>query len=169
MKKLILTLSTLALGVNIGLAMSSKPADVAPNKQQPQSKQCKHNNKQPHKLVDIYSSDSKDSNALGVITFKNQNDYNIFYCKESNWCEVVNKEDGKTGWVDLAQLKESQEKYAKYMHTKNTVKRLEAYTKIQDQKIAQLNAMMMQMQKEFSYVLQQQQAQINQLKQGSYY
>ncbi|MDE5018955.1 hypothetical protein NAI67_13180, partial [Francisella tularensis subsp. holarctica] len=50
-----------------------------------------------------------------------------------------------------------------------TINRLEEYTKVQDQKISQLHAMMTQMLQEFAYVLEQQQAQINQLKQAYYY
>ncbi|APC91846.1 MULTISPECIES: hypothetical protein [Francisella] len=161
MKKLVLTGFMLAFGVSFSLAMSdSKPVESPAQKQH-----ADH----PHKLVDIYIKDDQNSKIFGQITLKNQDNYNIFYCKQNNWCEVVDKNNGNTGWISLDKLKQAQEKFAKYIHKQNTIKRLEEYTKIQDQKIAQLHAMMMQMHQEFAYALEQQQAQINQLKQTYYY
>ncbi|ALB01661.1 hypothetical protein ACH24_02820 [Francisella persica ATCC VR-331] len=125
MKKIVLTGFMLAFGVSSSLAMSySKPI------QSPAQKQYADNT---HKLVDIYSKDNKNSKVSAQITFENQDNYNIFYCKQ------------------------------------NTIKRLEEYAKVQDQKIAKLYAMIMQMQQDFTYALEQQQAQINQLKQAYYY
>ncbi|MED7789250.1 hypothetical protein [Francisella sp. 19X1-34] len=166
MKKIILTIGLLVFGMGLGLAMSSdKPVNT--------SKQEQTNNyakdKAHHKLVDIYTKEDKTSKVIGSITFKNQDSYNIFYCKNTGWCEVVNKANGNIGWVSLDQLKQAQQKYVSYMQKKDTLKKLVEYTAVQDQKIAQLHAMMMQMQKEFAIVLQKQQAQINQLSKAYYY
>ena len=120
-------------------------------------------------MVDIYSKADQNSKVSAQITFENQDNYNIFYCKQNNWCEVVDKNNGDTGWISLDKLKQTQEKFAKYMHKQNTIKRLEEYMKVQNQKIAQLYAMMMQMQQDFAHALEQQQTQINQLKQAYYY
>lgn len=164
MKKIILTLSIIAFGISSSMAMSeSKPAGKQQNNNAAKT-QGSH-----HKLVNIYAKDDKNSQISGKITLKNQNSYNIFYCKQNNWCEVVSEKDGKTGWISLDQLKQSQQKYAKVMHKKNTIKRLAEYTKLQDQKIVQLQTMMMQMQGDFAKALKQQQMQINQLKQAYYY
>lgn len=158
MRKLVLTGFILAFGVSYSLAMSdSKPV------QSPAQKQDADNS---HKLVGIYSKEDQNSKVSAQITFENQNNYNIFYCKQNNWCEVVDKNNGDTGWISLDKLKQTQEKFVKYMHKQNTIKGLEEYTKVQNQKIAQLHAMMMQMQQDFAYALEQQQAQINQLKQA---
>ncbi|MDE4963445.1 hypothetical protein NAI36_09590, partial [Francisella tularensis subsp. holarctica] len=92
-----------------------------------------------------------------------------FYCKQNNLCEVGDKNNGNTGWINLDKLKQAQEKFANHVHKQYTIKRLEEYTKVQDQKISQLHAMMTQLLQEFAYVLEQQQAQINQLKQAYYY
>ncbi|WP_084387543.1 hypothetical protein [Francisella sp. TX07-6608] len=161
MKKLVLAACMLAFGVSSSLAMSdSKPV---------QSPAQKQDVGHPHKLVDIYSKDDQSSKVSAQITLENQDNYNIFYCKQNNWCEVVDKNNGNTGWINLDKLKQAQEKFAKYVHKQNAIKRLEEYTKVQDQKISQLHAMMTQMRQEFAYVLEQQQAQINQLKQVYYY
>ena len=161
MKKLVLAGFMFAFGVNSSLAMSdSKPV------QSPAQKQDVNH---PHKLVDIYSKADQNSKVSAQITFENQDNYNIFYCKQNNWCEVVDKNNGDTGWISLDKLKQTQEKFAKYMNKQNTIKRLEEYTKVQNQKIVQLNAMMIQMQQDFAYALEQQQTQINQLKQAYYY
>ena len=161
MKKIVLAGFILAFGVSSSSAMSdTKPVQFPAQKQD-----AKH----PRKLVDIYSKDDQSSKVLAQITLENQDNYNIFYCKQNNWCEVVDKNNGATGWISLDKLQQAQEKFAKYVHKQNSIKRLEEYTKVQDQKIAKLHAMMMQMQQEFVYVLEQQQAQINQLKQAYYY
>ena len=155
MKKLVLTGFMLAFGVSYSLAMSdSKPV------QSPAQKQDANH---PYKLVDMYSKADQNSKVSAQITFENQDNYNIFYCKQNNWCEVVDKNNGDTGWISLDKLKQTQENFAKYMHKQNRIKRLEEYTKVQNQKIAQLHAMMMQMQQDFAYALEQQQTQINQL------
>lgn len=52
---------------------------------------------------------------------------------------------------------------------KQSFNKLAQYVQLQDQKIIQLQTVIMQMQKEFSTVLQNQQSQINQLQQSSYY
>ncbi|MED7819339.1 MULTISPECIES: hypothetical protein [unclassified Francisella] len=163
MKKIILTMGLLVFGAGVSLAMSSDKTVVA---KQEQTKQCTKNH---HDLVNIYTKEDATSKISGKITLKNQDDYNIFYCKNTGWCEVVNKTNGNTGWVSLDQLKQAQQKYASYMQKKDTIEKLVAYTNMQDQKIAQLNVMMMQMQKEFAYALQKQQAQINKLNQAYYY
>ncbi|WP_150467734.1 SH3 domain-containing protein [Francisella sp. SYW-9] len=166
MKKIILTISLLIFGASLGLAMSSdKP--VSTTKQEQSSNRTK--DKAHHKLVAIYTNEDTSSKIIGHITFKNQDSYNVFYCKNTGWCEVVNKANGSTGWVSLDQLKQAQQKYASYMQNKDTIKKLVEYTAVQDQKIAQLHAMMMQMQKEFATVLQKQQVQINQLSKAYYY
>ena len=150
----------------MGLAMSSdKPKNAT---EQEQTTKCAKN-KDHHKLVNIYTKEDASSEVADKITLKNQDDYNIFYCKNTGWCEVVNKTNGNTGWVNLDQLKQAQQKYADYMQKKDTVKKLVEYVNVQDQKIAQLHAMMQQMQKQFAVVLQKQQAQINQLNQAYYY
>ncbi|MDE5018897.1 hypothetical protein NAI67_12775, partial [Francisella tularensis subsp. holarctica] len=77
-------------------------------------------------------------------------------CKKNNGCEVVYKNNCNTGWINLDKLKQSKEKFAKHVHKQNTIKMLEEYTKVQDQKISQLQAMMTQMRQEFAYVLEQQ-------------
>lgn len=56
------------------------------------------------KLVDIYAKDDQSSEVKGQIGLNNQDNYNIFYCKQNNWCEVVNKDNGDTGWISLEQL-----------------------------------------------------------------
>jgi hypothetical protein len=144
---------------------SDKPVTTT---KQEQSSNCAKDKAQ-HKLVNIYTKEDEASKVTGYITFKNQDNYNVFYCKNTGWCEVVNKTNGDTGWVSLDQLKQAQQKYASYMQKKDTIKKLVEYTAVQDQKIAQLHAMMIQMQKEFANVLQQQQAQINQLSKAYYY
>nr|WP_145951726.1 SH3 domain-containing protein [Francisella uliginis] len=169
MKKIILTISFLVFGASLGLAMSSDKAATDVTKQQQVAKSKCTKNKDHHKLVDIYTDEDTSSKVTGKITLKNQDNYNIFYCKNTGWCEVVNKTDGKTGWIGLDQLKQAQQKYANYMQTKDTVRKLVEYVNVQDQKIAQLHAMMQQMQKQFAVVLQKQQAQINQLNQAYYY
>ncbi|MFV9973063.1 MAG: hypothetical protein AB8V06_01215 [Francisella endosymbiont of Hyalomma asiaticum] len=122
MRKLVLAGFMLAFGVSFSLDMSdSKPV---------QSPAQKQDADHLHKLVGIYSKEDHTSKVSALITFENQNNYNIFYCKQ------------------------------------NTIKWLEEYTKVQDQKIAQLHAMMMQMQHDFAYALEQQLAKINQLKQA---
>ena len=55
------------------------------------------------------------------------------------------------------------------MQKKAYFNKLAQYMQLQDQKIIQLQTVIMQMQKEFSTVLQNQQSQINQLQQSSYY
>lgn len=122
MRKLVLTGFILAFGVSFSLDMSDSKLVQSPAQKQDAG--------HLHKLVGIYSKEDHTSKVSVLITFENQDNYNIFYCKQ------------------------------------NTIKGLEEYTKVQDQKIAQLHAMMMQMQQDFAYALEQQQAQINQLKQA---
>lgn len=158
MRKLVIASFILAFGVSFSLDMSdSKPIQSPAQKQH-----ADHLNK----LVGIYSKEDHTSKVSALITFENQDNYNIFYCKQNNWCEVVDKNNGDTGWINLDKLKQTKEKFTKYMHKQNTIKGLEEYTKVQYQKIAQLHAIMMQMQHDFAYALEQQQAQINQLKQA---
>ncbi|AIT10192.1 hypothetical protein LO80_09570 [Candidatus Francisella endociliophora] len=164
MKKIILTLSVVVFSLSCGIAMSK---DTAPEQSNKINKEQKH--QKIHKLVDVYTNDIDTSNVVTTITLDNQDNYNIFYCKDSGWCEVVDKTNGETGWVNLDQLKKAQEKYTKYMHKKASMKKLVKYIQLQDQKIVQLQTMMMQMQKEFAHALQQQQVQINQLSQAYYY
>ncbi|QEO56690.1 hypothetical protein [Francisella marina] len=160
MRKIILASLAISLGFTSGFAMSkSEPA---------QTPKVSEVSQQSSKLVDIYTKDDTSSDVTGQIDLKNQDKYNIFYCKQNSWCEVVNKENGDTGWVSLEQLKQAKQKAAKIMHKKNAVKRLEEYMVIQDQKIAQLYAMMTQQQQEFVRIIEQQQMQINQLKQAYY-
>ncbi|ASG68212.1 hypothetical protein CDV26_07240 [Francisella halioticida] len=167
MKKIILIVSFLMFGASLGLAMSSdKPANVT--KQEQKTTTCVKN-KDHHKLVDIYTKEDTTSQIVDKVTLKTQDHYSIFYCKNTGWCEVVNKTDGNTGWVSLDQLKQAQQKYANYMQKKNTVKKLVEYVNVQDQKIAQLHAMIQQMQEQFGYVLQKQQVEVNQLRQSYYY
>ncbi|MBK2093828.1 SH3 domain-containing protein [Francisella philomiragia] len=161
MRKIILASLAIFLGMSSSFAMSkSEPA---------QTPKVIEASQQSDKLVDIYAKDDQSSEVVGQIYFKSQDNYNIFYCKQNNWCEVVNKDNGDTGWISLEQLKQAQQKVAKIMQKKNAVKRLEEYMVIQDQKIAQLYAMMTQQQQEFAKIIEQQQAQINQLKQAYYY
>lgn len=161
MRKIILASLAISLGLSSSFAMSkSEPA---------QAPKVIEASQQSDKLVDIYAKDDQSSEVTGQIYFKSQDNYNIFYCKQNNWCEVVNKDNGDTGWISLEQLKQAQQKVAKIMQKKNAVKRLEEYMVIQDQKIAQLYAMMTQQQQEFAKIIEQQQAQINQLKQAYYY
>ncbi|MDE4994699.1 hypothetical protein NAH09_11800, partial [Francisella tularensis subsp. holarctica] len=69
----------------------------------------------PQKLVDIYSKDDQSSKVSAQITLENQYNYNIFYCKQNNWCEVVDKNNGNTVWINLDKLKHAQEKFAKHV------------------------------------------------------
>lgn len=96
MKKLVLAACMLAFGVSSSLAMSdSKPVQPPAQKQD-----VGH----PHKLLDIYSKDDQSSKVSAQITLENQDNYNIFYCKQNNWCEVVDKNNGNTGWINLDKL-----------------------------------------------------------------
>lgn len=158
MKKTIITAVSLLLSMSVSMAMSK---DILKTHTQ--------NKSQHNKIVDIYSSADEKSDISGKITLKNQDSYNIFYCKQDNWCEVVNIQDGQTGWVNLEQLKNAQQKQAQYQHKNATIDNMVKYIQLQDQKIIQLQSAMMQMQKQFANALQQQQVQINQLKQAYYY
>ncbi|QIV95843.1 hypothetical protein EDC55_10528 [Allofrancisella inopinata] len=119
------------------------------------------------KLVSIYAEDVNSSKVIDTITFKNLDDYNVFYCKDNNWCEVVRK-DGNVGWINLEELKKAQDRYAKRMYKQNLVQKLEQDNKIQAQQIIELQRVIVRMQKDFSMALQNQQIQINQLKQAIY-
>ena len=71
--------------------------------------------------------------------------------------------------LNLDELKKVQEKYVQVTQKEADFNKLAQYMQLQDQKIIQLQTVIMQMQKEFSTVLQNQQSQINQLQQSSYY
>ena len=71
--------------------------------------------------------------------------------------------------MSLEELKKSQEQYAKVMQKKRSFDKLSQYVQLQDQKIVELQTVIMQMQKELGRVLQKQQTQINQLQQSNYY
>lgn len=158
MKKTIIAVTSLLLSMSVSMAISKDtPKTHTQNKAQ-------HN-----KIADIYASADEKADIAGKITLKNQDNYNIFYCKQDNWCEVVNTQDGQTGWVNLEQLKNAQQKQAQYQHKNATIDNMVKYIQLQDQKIIQLQTAMMQMQKQFANALQQQQIQINQLKQAYYY
>ncbi|MDE4978097.1 hypothetical protein NAI52_10065, partial [Francisella tularensis subsp. holarctica] len=72
-----------------------------------------------HNLLYLYSKDDQSSKVSAQITLENQDNYNIFYCKQNNWCEVVDKNNGHTGWINLDKLKQAQEKFAKHVHKQN--------------------------------------------------
>ncbi|MDE5039739.1 hypothetical protein NAI75_10685, partial [Francisella tularensis subsp. holarctica] len=60
----------------------------------------------------------------------------------------IKKNNCNTGWINLDKIKQAQEQFAKHVHKQNTIKRLEDYTKVQDQKISQLHAMLTLMRQE---------------------
>ena len=174
MKKVILILgmSFIVFGQSIAMSSSSDKSETKVNKKQCENHDKHHKSSKSgyvHKFVDIYANDNATAEKVGSIKFKERSDYSIFFCKENNWCEVVNQKDGNTGWVSLDELKKAQEKYAQVMQKKADFNKLAQYVQLQDQKIVQLQTVIMQMQKDFSTVLQNQQAQINQLKQSNYY
>ncbi|QIV94720.1 hypothetical protein [Allofrancisella frigidaquae] len=151
----ILSISTLGLV----LAMSNDSTkEIAPKSQKHYS----------DKLVSIYAEDVNDSKVVDTITFKNLDEYNIFYCKDNNWCEVVNQKDGNVGWINLEELKKAQDRYAQQMYKKNLMQKLQQDNQAQSQQIAELQGIVVRMQKDFSVALQNQQIQINQLKQAIY-
>ena len=183
MKKIMLVLGMSVAVFGQSVAMSSDKVDTKANAEvkaksstvhtKSHSKHHKNNKSHKsgyvHKLVDIYAVDNATADKVGTIRFKERDNYNIFYCKESGWCEVVNQKDGGTGWISLEELKKSEEQYAKVMQKRNGFKQLAQYVEIQDQKIVELQTVIVQMQKELTRVLQNQQAQINQLQQSNYY
>ena len=122
-----------------------------------------------HKLADIYAVDNANADKIGMIKFKERDNYSIFFCKENGWCEVLNQKNGNTGWVSLDELKKRQEQYTEVLQKRNGFNQLAQYIRLQDQKIVELQTVIMQMQKEFSRVLQNQQTQINQLQKSNYY
>ncbi|MFT4693145.1 MAG: hypothetical protein ACI8TE_000033 [Francisella sp.] len=173
MKKIILVLGMSVAAFGQSVAMSSDKVDTKANAQV-KAKSCSahgrhHKSGYIHKFVDIYATDNSSADKVGMIKFKERGNYNIFYCKESDWCQVVNQKDGNTGWVDLEELKKSQKQYAKVMQKKRGFDELSQYVQLQDQKIVELQTVIMQMQKELGRVLQNQQTQINQLQQSNYY
>ena len=174
MKKIILILgmSLIAFGQSVAMSSDSDITDANVNAHHGKDNSKHHKQGKAgyvHKLVDIYANDNSAADKVSSIKFKERDDYNIFFCKENNWCEVVNKKDGKTGWINLDELKKVQEKYVQVTQKEADFNKLAQYMQLQDQKIIQLQTVIMQMQKEFSTVLQNQQSQINQLQQSSYY
>jgi len=176
MKKIMLVLGMSFIVFGQSVAMSSDKTHTKENvdaKIKPTTTHSRHhkNGKSSyiHKLVDIYAGDDSSTDKVGMIKFKERDNYSIFYCKENGWCEVVNKKDGNTGWVSIKELKKSHEQYAKVMQKKMELNRLTQYIQLQDKKIAELQTVIMQMQKETARVLQNQQTQINQLQQSNYY
>ncbi len=178
MKKQILILGILLTFFAHSIAMSSDKVN-AKEEAKVKTHSCsahdggKHHNHSKlyyvHKLVDIYANDNVSAQKVGSIKFKERDDYSIFFCKENNWCEVVNQKDGSTGWISLDELKKAQEQYSTVIEKRNDFNQLSQFVQLQDQKIIQLQTVIMRMQKEFSTVLQQQQDQISQLQQSNYY
>ncbi len=124
MKKVILILgmSFIVFGQSIAMSSSSDKSETKVNKKQCENHDKHHKNSKSgyvHKFVDIYANDNATAEKVGSIKFKERSDYSIFFCKENNWCEVVNQKDGNTGWVSLDELKKAQEKYAQVMQKKS--------------------------------------------------
>ncbi|XSZ47525.1 hypothetical protein ACP8HZ_02940 [Francisella noatunensis] len=70
MKKIVLALLAISLGLSSGLAMSkSEPAETPKTAEVSQ---------QSEKLVDIYAKDDQSSEVKGQIGLNNQDNYNIF-------------------------------------------------------------------------------------------
>lgn len=172
MKKTILILGIFFLALSQSFAMSSDKADTKADNPHNGS-HCKHHkhtkSSYVHKLADIYSEDKANAEKIGSIKFKERENYSIFFCKENTWCQVVNQEDGSTGWINLKELQKMQEKYKQVMQKKANLAKLTKYVQMQDKKIIQLQTTMVQMQNKFFATLQNQQAQIDQLKQANYY
>ncbi|AXA34224.1 hypothetical protein [Francisella adeliensis] len=169
MKKIILSVTVSLLALSQIFAMSSDKVSKPAIENTEDAKSMAETTKDPHQLVDIYASDNETSEKQGSIAYVDRDKFNIIFCKENAWCEVVDNRNGNTGWINLEKLKESQQKYNQVMQKNANIDRLVQYVGLQDKKIVQLQQMIMQMQKEFSVVLQQQQAQINSLKQSAYY
>ncbi|AJC48803.1 hypothetical protein IB642_05550 [Allofrancisella guangzhouensis] len=160
MKKTFLAVILSVSTISLVLAMTS-------NSTKNNDPKC-HKQQHSDKLVSIYTKDASSSQIIDTITFKNQDNYNVFYCKDNSWCEVVNQKDGNVGWIDLGEFKKAQDKYAKRMYKKHLVQKLEQDNQLQGQRIAELQRVVIKMQKDFSLALQNQQIQINQLKQAIY-
>ncbi|MFC4891837.1 hypothetical protein ACFPDQ_02075 [Pseudofrancisella aestuarii] len=160
MKKIIsFSLTLVALFCSYGFASST----AAEN-----NSSCKDSNKNKEIYVSIYDKNSSDAEVISKLLPKSDKSYTVFYCTENSWCEIVNQENGKTGWINMEELKKAEEAYMKQNQKKIMFQQMISHIDSQDRRIGQLEAQMVQMQKEFVSVLQAQQQQINRLKQAYY-
>ncbi|APC97204.1 bacterial SH3 domain protein [Francisella frigiditurris] len=158
-KKIIsFSLMLVALVCSYGFASSNVAEDSS----------CKDDKKHKEIYVNIYAKNSNDAEVVSKLLPKSDTNYTVFYCTENSWCEIVNQENGNTGWINMEELKKAEEAYMKQNQKKIMFQKMISHMHSQDKRIEQLEIQIVNMQKELVSILQAQQQQINRLSQGRY-
>ena len=167
MKKVLLTAMAVMMFGSFSYAMAANDEDA-------NQKECNHKHSKHHGSKDIFiSAYAKADTSSDIITKIKANDdgysYTVFFCNEDkSWCEIVNAKDGSTAWINLEQVKNAEEEYAKRNHKRMMFESMVKQTQEQNVRIENLEKEVATLTQQLSAVLTAQQKQINQL-QTAYY